>query len=889
MSFTNRYETTEAEVEKTWADEFDGSGENRDGKRPESVTMRLYANNMDTGIRVTLSADAEKQKSTPGTKELFSTATFDLSRAWDAKVKNLPKYEKFGSEITYTFLEDPVDNYTISGYETVGTKTTIENTYTPGRFCLTILKVWDDGNDQDGLRKEFTVRLMAGSDRAVKWNAERKAYEPVPDLVLNQDNNWTAMVLGVPVNAGGKPIEYKWYELDVPEGYTSSATHKKPVSMDECRVNSITNTHTPAVTQITVKKNWDDADNQDGLRPETVTVELLKQTGTADPVPAAETMLSEDENWSHTFENLPVMEAGQTITYSVREINVPAGYAAATAESEEEGIDYEITNTLVPDTTMVKVVKIWNDANDQDGLRKNVNAVVKLYRTVNGEETEIPDSGRQVGTEDGWYAEWTGLPVKEAGNTITYSVRETMAEGQEKLYTAAVGDPVEAKKDDSGTITVTNTHATDLTYSTVAKVWNNNGHDARQPESIIAILKADDTAVTARTLKQENNWTATMTGLPKNKNGQPIVYTWEEAAVPAGYASKTSVDENGTWIITNTYLTGSLIIRKKIEGGGTNDFSGLIFRVIGPGGFDITVPYSEFKEDQEGRYWATKDLQTGDYVVYETNAGDPAVISTQLTLLHDSVTAMKARVTEAQTEIPAVTLVNKYETETTSVMVMKMWDDMDNLDGSRPASIDMTLSNGRQVTLNAGNNWIAEITDLPLYDANGNVISYTWTEADVTGYVQQSVTTLGNATVFLNKHEPDLTSTTVTKVWDDGNNAAGLRPATLKVTLSNGRSYTLSEANKWTVKVDNLPKFYQGQEIHYTWSEQTVLGYSKEVKEVGDVTIFINHYDITPPPPPTSGGPGTPGKRGTPLYVFGDYGTPLGVEVEINHVGDCFE
>jgi len=137
--------------------------------------------------------------------------------------------------------------------------------------------------------------------------------------------------------------------------------------------------------------------------------------------------------------------------------------------------------------------------------------------------------------EDGWYAEWTGLPVKEAGNTITYSVRETMAEGQEKLYTAAVGDPVEAKKDDSGTITVTNTHATDLTYSTVAKVWNNNGHDARQPESIIAILKADDTAITARTLQQENNWTATVTGLPKNKNGQPIVYTWEEAAVPAGY------------------------------------------------------------------------------------------------------------------------------------------------------------------------------------------------------------------------------------------------------------------------------------------------------------------------------------------------------------------
>ena len=45
---------------------------------------------------------------------------------------------------------------------------------------------------------------------------------------------------------------------------------------------------------------------------------------------------------------------------------------------------------------------------------------------------------------------------------------------------------------------------------------------------------------------------------------------------------------------------------------------------------------------------------------------------------------------------------------------MKIWEDMDDLDGTRPASIVMTLSNGRTVTLNAANNWMAEVTDLPL-------------------------------------------------------------------------------------------------------------------------------------------------------------------------------
>ena len=110
---------------------------------------------------------------------------------------------------------------------------------------------------------------------------------------------------------------------------------------------------------------------------------------------------------------------------------------------------------------------------------------------------------------------------------------------------------------------------------------------------------------------------------------------------------------------------------------------------------------------------------------------------------------------------------------------------------------------------------------------------------------------------------------------------------TLRVTLSNGRSYTLNAGNNWTVKVDNLPKYFNGQEIRYTWSEQTVLGYTSEIRVVDNVTVFTNHYRITPPGPPDE--PGRPRVPGTPVYIFEDYNTPLGVEVMINHVGDCFD
>ena len=39
------------------------------------------------------------------------------------------------------------------------------------------------------------------------------------------------------------------------------------------------------------------------------------------------------------------------------------------------------------------------------------------------------------------------------------------------------------------------------------------------------------------------------------------------------------------------------------------------------------------------------------------------------------------------------------------------------------------------------------------------------------------------------------------------------------MTLSNGAEVTLNEANKWTAKVEKLPKYDNGKEIVYTWTE----------------------------------------------------------------------
>ena len=397
-------------------------------------------------------------------------------------------------------------------------------------------------------------------------------------------------------------------------------------------------------------------------------------------------------------------------------------------------------------------------------------------------------------------------------------------------------------------------------------------------------------------VKADGTDSVTITGIPVGTQYQiteeldgALGAMFENVTLGGSIEINNNTNNNVTVIAENRRKTGELQIRKTINGGGNVDFSGLRFIVTGPNGYNRTLLYGR-DFDQKTGICSLTNLEPGDYVVYEDNAGR---ISTQVTLnAAVSVTAMRANVTANNSNsIPVINLINDYEPANTSVMVIKIWDDMDNLDGTRPGSITMTLSNGQTVTLDAGNNWMAEVRNLPLYDANGNVIYYTWTEAAVPGYIQDNVTILGNTTVFTNRHQPDITSTSVTKVWDDNNNSMGLRPATLRVTLSpGGRSYTLSDANNWTVTVENLPKFYNGQEITYTWSEQTVLGYTSDVRVVDNVTVFTNHYRITPPGPPEEPGqPGRPRLPGTPVYVFEDYNTPLGVEVIINHVGDCFD
>lgn len=102
----------------------------------------------------------------------------------------------------------------------------------------------------------------------------------------------------------------------------------------------------PETVSHTVKKVWEDSDDTDQLRPESILVQLY-----ADKDAYGERVkLTADMDWSYMWEELPEKREGTVITYSVQEAAVPSGY---TAEISESGTLTVITNVHEPETQKI--------------------------------------------------------------------------------------------------------------------------------------------------------------------------------------------------------------------------------------------------------------------------------------------------------------------------------------------------------------------------------------------------------------------------------------------------------------------------------------------------------------------------------------------------------
>ena len=745
-------------VKKVWKDE-----NNQDGKRPASIAVDVYANGQklaDKTVTVTGgSTDAE----------------------WTAQTTDLPIFDTNGQKITYTIGEDQLDGY--DAPEVDQGNLTVTNTRTPEKIAIKASKKWDDAENQDGKRPANVVVKLYKEVGGQK--------SEVANRTLTEADQWATEFANLNKYEKGQEVVYSLEEDAVPH-YQSQVTGNAADGF------VVTNTYKPETIKISGQKKWDDAENQDGKRPNAVRVKILKGQDIVDvqEVTAA-------NGWKYESNPLPKYAVGQEIAYTVTEEAV-SGYT-----SKVDG--YNITNSYTPETVKISGQKVWDDADNQDGKRP---ASVKV-KILNG-DTVVDE--QNVTSANEWKYESKALPKYAAGQEITYTVSEEAVPG----YTSKVDG-----------YNITNSYTPETTTVSGSKTWEDgDNQDGKRPASITVNLLADGQKVNIQTVGEAEGWSYNFTGLPVYKDGQRITYTVTEEAVP-GY----STNLNG-YNITNSYtpekteITASKTWNDSDNQDGKRPTKISIKLMKTVGGVKTEVAS---KEVTAANQWQTK---FENLPVYENGQ------KIDYSIEEDDVAGYTK-------EIKDFTVTNSYTPEMIKISGQKVWDDADNQDGKRPASVKVKVKNGNTVVdeleVTAANDWKFESKALPKYAA-GQEIAYTVTEEAVAEYQ----TKIDKFTIT-NSYTPQSTEYAVTKVWDDANNQDGKRPASITVQLYRsvngeepiavaGKTLTLTAdnetaANTWKASFTNLPQFDKGQEITYSVKEDDATvaalkekGYSPKVE-----------------------------------------------------------
>ena len=606
---------------------------------------------------------------------------------------------------------------------------------------------------------------------------------------------------------------------------------------------------------------WQDGNNYNLARPESVTATLGDQS----------VVLNESNGWTGEV----AVSAGTENNWSCTDLS-GKGYAMHIENGEITEVRYSLPSQT---TVNVKADIVWDDEHNDKGIRPDT---VRIMLCADGAPYGEPKAFSASAT-------WTDLPQYKPGSDtpINYTAQPLdFPEG----YTCSV----------SGTT---------VTFALNTVSINVNVELAGYPEGtdlsgLRLIVDGPDPSM-SRTLSYEEVASGfTLTGvlpgtyLIRDTNADTLVegYTMDpENSQVCDAIYVEAADGSGTLNWKYTYKEPEKIEELDEEYDPWANTGNLTFRILGPDSrMPITVTYAEFTD---GKY-ELKDLKPGVYTVVELDAQK---LVKYYTLTSDSKTAVKLVVT-AGDEPATAKLYNQYavaptpepDAEFVDVPVTKTWNDNDNKDGNRPDSVTVRLyADGVEVdshVLTEDGGWKHTFAELPRYqEDNKTEIAYTITEDDVPMYTKEI-----NGYNLVNHYLPEETSRTVAKVWNDNGDALSLRPASIAMTLllvdgnreTKVTTITLDKGNNWTKTVDHLPTIVNGKKAVYAWREQEVLSYKlQEAKEQGSTITFINTL-INPPKDNPPGNNKPPREVVTKLE---EYDTPLGVDVIINHVGDCFD
>ena len=715
---------------------------------------------------------------------------------WEVTFKAVPKYDSLGHMINYTVDEQDVANYEKNVVNNNNGSFTITNTE---KTVIRVDKKW-----LGKVANEVTVKLMNGTEVVGEKTINASAAKS------GDATTWEVSFEAPKYGKDGKEIAYTVTESAI-AGYEASVSGNKNEGF------TITNKDTEKV-KIKVDKKWL------GKVGEKVTLSLLNGSEVVDTktVDAAAAKAGEANTWEVSFEAPKYGKDGKEVTYTVTESAI-AGYKAEVSGNQAAG--FTVTNAST-EKVKIKVDKKW--------LGKVADSVtVKL---MNGTQVVEEKTVAKTGEEKTWELSFEAPKYDAAGKEIAYTVTES----------AIAGYKAELSGNQKDGFVITN-RDTEKVKIKVDKKWL-----GKVADSVTVKLMNGAQVVEEKTVAKSGDsktWELSFEAPKYDEAGNEIAYTVTESAI-AGYKAEVSGSQSAGFVITNKDTEKVKINVNK--------------KWLGKVGDRITLKLmngSQVVEEKTVDATSAKanDAKTWE-VSFEADKYDAEGNEITYTVVESAVAGYDTSVSGNQKT--GFTIINK-DTEKVKIKVDKKWL------GGVADQVTISLLNGtipyatKTIDASAAKSGDAktwEVTfEAPKYNALGEEIAYTVTEAAVSGYKaavsgdQKNGFTITNTQTGKEKFK-------VIKRWvgaegdkitvriKDADTGAELLVRTINKTDADlVRITDPSNPNVtiWEVPVE-LDKFDSvGRKITYSVDEENVPNYGKTIVNSENNFVITNTEEVS--------------------------------------------
>lgn len=322
----------------------------------------------------------------------------------------------------------------------------------------------------------------------------------------------------------------------------------------------------PGSLSITGEKIWDDNDDEAGLRPESVIINLY-----ADEEKIDLQTITEDDGWCYSFDisDRPIFNDQENqVEYTVGEeevlkyimgkcINPTVTFITPEAGNWRKypscnNLDINISNTQDERTVVVAKVTggktpvvVWTVDALTNSERYAITEAIKSINEINPYGSIYFFSG---------YGSLATIGIDAISHLNMTVTDETVSFGGKNEWSMVFTGTYSRGSSEATESSITNRLVPQTVSIQVTKSWqDSNDQDGIRTEHVIVKLLADgdDTGKTL-VLDAANDWTGIFTGLDKSKAGQDIEYTIEEVSVD-GYTTDITGNAASGFTITNSH------------------------------------------------------------------------------------------------------------------------------------------------------------------------------------------------------------------------------------------------------------------------------------------------------------------------------------------------